>query len=183
MPIRRTMQQLILLAPSFPMGERICLRSGNWKTKGIGEEQVMQISTLTEAERDAFLAETRVATLSYLTRSGAPFSVPVWFEWDGTCAHIFADDYSMKVRSLSRDPRACLLVPRPAGEREEWVAIDGTITIKERGGFELAERLARRYWDLTDDYYSAALDEWRQAAESFVKLELVPSKIRSYATR
>ena len=143
----------------------------------------MEESTLSEAERDAFLAETRVATLSYLTRPGAPFSVPVWFEWDGTRANIFANDDSMKVRCLSRDSRACLLVPRPAGEREEWVAIDGTITVRKQGGFELAERSARRYWDLTDDYYSATLDDWRQIAESFVKLELVPRKIRTYVTK
>ncbi len=143
----------------------------------------MEVSTLTEAERDEFLEEPRVATLSFLTRSGAPFSVPVWFEWDGTKIHLFADDYSMKVRCLNRDPRACLLVARAAGEREEWVAIDGSITVRKEGGFELAERSAQRYWDLTDDYYSSALDEWRQAADSFMALELVPSKIRTYVTR
>lgn len=128
----------------------------------------MRDTTLSETERDAFLAETRVATLSYLTRSGAPFSVPIWFEWDGTRAHLFADKDSFKVRCLIQDPRACLLVPRPAGEREEWVAIHGTMSIKEESGFELAERSAKRYWDLTDDYYSTALDEWRQSVESFV---------------
>ena len=143
----------------------------------------MKESTMTEAERDAFLAETRVATLSYLTRAGAPFSVPVWFEWDGTRAYVFANGGSMKVRCLSRDPRACLLVPRPTGEREEWVAIDGTVTVSKKGGFELAERSARRYWDLTDDYYSTALDDWRQFVDSFVKLELLPTKIRTYITK
>ena len=143
----------------------------------------MEFSALTDAERDAFLAETRVATLSYLTRSGAPFSVPVWFEWDGTRAHIFTGDDSMKVYWLSRDPRACLLVPRPAGEREEWVAIDGAITVRKEGGFALAERLARRYWDLTDNYFSTALEEWREGADQFVKLELVPTRIRTYVTR
>lgn len=37
----------------------------------------MKESTMSDSERDAFLAETRVATLSYLTRTGAPISVPV----------------------------------------------------------------------------------------------------------
>jgi len=143
----------------------------------------VQETTLSEAERDAFLTETRVATLSYLTRSGAPFSVPVWFEWDGACAHMFANGSSKKIRCLERDPRARLLVPRPAGEREEWVAIDGTITIEREGAFDLAERSARRYWDLTNDYYASTLEDWRQAAESFVLMELRPSRIRSYVAR
>ena len=147
------------------------------------QEKLVEETTLSEAECDAFLSETRVATLSFLTRSGAAFSVPVWFEWDGTRAQMFAGGQSFKVRCLSRDPRACLLVARPAGEREEWVAIDGTITVAKQGAFELAERSARRYWDLTDDYYSTTLAEWRRISESFVKLELTPSKIRSYVTR
>lgn len=143
----------------------------------------MQETTLSEAERDAFLTETRVATLSYLTRSDAPFSVPVWFEWDGACAHMFANGSSKKIRCLERDPRARLLVPRPAGEREEWVAIDGTINIRREGAFDLAERSARRYWDLTNDYYASTLEDWRQAAESFVLMELRPIRIRSYVSR
>lgn len=143
----------------------------------------MESSTLSDAERDAFLSEPRVATLSYLTRQGAPFSVPVWFEWDGARAHVFAVDDSMKIRCLRLDPRASLLVPRPAGEREEWVAIDGHVTIETQGGFDLADRSARRYWDLSDDYHSATLDEWREIAERFVRLELTPSRIRSYVAR
>lgn len=143
----------------------------------------MEETTLSEAERDAFLTETRVATLSYLTRSGAPFSIPIWFEWDGSLAYMFANDNSGKIRCLEGDPRARLLVPRPAGEREEWVAIDGTITIEREGAFDLAERSARRYWDLTNDYYANTLEDWRQAAESFVLMELRPNRIRSYVSR
>ena len=142
----------------------------------------MKESNLSESERDAFLAETRVATLSCLTGSGAPFSVPVWFEWDGERAHMFAAETSMKVRRLRRDARACLLVPRPAGEREEWVAIDGTVAVGEEGAFDLVERSAKRYWDLTNEYYSSTLEDWRRIADEFVSLELTPDKIRSYTT-
>jgi nitroimidazol reductase NimA-like FMN-containing flavoprotein (pyridoxamine 5'-phosphate oxidase superfamily) len=137
-------------------------------------------TTLSEAERDAFLTETRVGILSYVTRSGDPFSVPIWFEWDGANALMFANENSMKVRRLERDPRARLLVARPAGEREEWVAIDGTISIKRERVFDLVERSASRYWDLTNDFHSSTLEDWRQIAESFVLLELRPSRIRSY---
>ncbi len=140
----------------------------------------MKETTLSEAERDAFLTETRVGILSYVTRSGDPFSVPIWFEWDGANALMFANESSMKVRRLERDPRARLLVARPAGEREEWVAIDGTISIKRERVFDLVERSASRYWDLTNDFYSSTLEDWRQIAESFVLLELRPSRIRSY---
>ena len=145
--------------------------------------KAMKHSKLTDAERNEFLAETRVATLSWLTRFGAPISAPVWFQWDGTRAHMFSAKDATKVRCLKRDPRASLLVCRPAGEREEWVAIDGRVVIGGQGGFELAERSAQRYWDLTDDYYSKALDGWRESPESFIELKLIPAKIRTYVTR
>lgn len=96
---------------------------------------------------------------------------------------MFASDSSLKVRRLRRDSRACLLIARPAGEREEWVAIDGRVTVSREKAFELVARSAARYWDLTDDYYSSTLDDRRQVAEEFVRLELVPGKIRSYVTR
>jgi hypothetical protein len=115
-----------------------------------------------------------------LDESGGPVAVPVWFEWDGRRAEMFTSGLAPKVRRLANDPRASLLVARAAGEKEEWVSVDGSIEIHEEGALELAERLAARYWDLGDADHRATLELWRKAAGVLRRLELVPERIRSY---
>jgi PPOX class probable F420-dependent enzyme len=138
------------------------------------------MATLDDAARDAFLAETRLGVLSTIADDGSPIAVPIWFEWDGKCARMFTSVTSPKVRRIQRDPRASLLVARPIGESEGWVAIDGRIEILDEGGIELAERLAARYWDLDDPERRGTLELWRKASQVLRVLELVPGAIRSY---
>ena len=137
------------------------------------------MTAMTPEAYQAFLAETRVAILTMLTEAGGPVAVPVWYEWDGQRARIFTGAESRKVRRLQRDPRVSLLVARPAGEPEEWVALDGTITIYPQGAIALAELLAERYWDLSNESHAATLQSWRDQAETLRVLELTPTKIRS----
>ena len=137
---------------------------------------------MTQEERDSFLAEPRIAILGWLTASGAPITAPLWYEWDGARAHMFAFEGSLKLRDLERDSRASLIVARPAGESEEWVAIDGVATVGRRGGFELCERLARRYWDLNEAPYPSELEQWRASADRIYRIALTPERIRSYVS-
>ena len=134
---------------------------------------------MTPAERDAFLAQVRLGILITLREDGSPVAVPVWFEWDGAAVRVFTSVLSEKIRRLERDPRASLLVVNHVGEPEAWVAFDGTVTIKIDGGIELAERLARRYWDLADPEHNAELERWRAAAGALRVLELIPARIRT----
>ncbi len=131
-------------------------------------------------DRDAFLSETRLGILTTMTRDSTPISVPVWYEWDGERAQVFSDASSAKVRRLRHDSRASLLVTNVLGEQEYWVAIDGTMAIGSEGAVELAERLAARYWDLSDPDRAAAEQGWRKHADALVLLELTPTRIRTY---
>jgi PPOX class probable F420-dependent enzyme len=134
---------------------------------------------MTDAERDAFLAKVRLGILSTLRDDGSPVTVPVWCEWDGAAVRSFTSAGSGKVRRLQRDPRASLLVVNNLDEPEAWVAFDGEVTITREGAFELAERLARRYWDLSDPERRATLETWRKAATALRVLELTPTRIRT----
>jgi PPOX class probable F420-dependent enzyme len=134
---------------------------------------------MTAAERDAFLAKVRLGILSTLRRDGSPVTVPVWFEWDGAAVRCFTSAGSGKVRRLQRDPRASLLVVNNLDEPEAWVAFDGEVTIAREGAFELAERLACRYWDLSDPERRATLETWRKAATALRVLELIPAQVRT----
>jgi len=105
--------------------------------------------------------------------------VPVWFDWDGKVVKMFAGDYTPKVRRLRRDPRASVLVTNRIDESERWVAFDGLVSISDTGGFELAERLAPRYWDLEDPARRETFELWRSARDAFCLLTLDPTRIRT----
>jgi len=137
------------------------------------------MASMTETERDQFLATTRIGIFATLRRGGFPVAVPVWFAWDGRVVRMFTSARSGKVARLRRDPRASVLVANSVGEREAWVAFDGTVTISSEAAIELAERLARRYWDMAEFARQATLSEWRRAAPSLRVLELAPQAIRT----
>jgi hypothetical protein len=93
---------------------------------------------------------------------------------------MFTSVLSPKVKRVQEDPRASLLVVNHPTEKEAWVAFDGALVIRDGGGLELAEELARRYWDLSDPNHRETLELWRKAAAALRVLELRPEKIRSY---
>ena len=138
------------------------------------------MAAMTPEACEAFLAQTRLGHLVMLTAQMVPLAIPIWFDWDGERARMFTSATSPKIRRLRNNPRVSLLVAAELGEKEEWVAIDGTMSIRSEGGMELAQRLAQKYWDLNDPDRAATLDLWRQQASDLRLLELVPSRIRSY---
>ena len=133
---------------------------------------------MTPEQRDAFLRETRIAKLATLNADGSPSIVPVWFEWDGSQAFVFTLDSSPKVRRIKRDARVALSVEQPVAVREAWVTIEGTASV-EPGGFELAERLAPRYYDA--ERSRSALESWAAQRDHWVVLRISPRRIRSSA--
>jgi PPOX class probable F420-dependent enzyme len=133
---------------------------------------------MSDTARDEFLADAKIAILA-TPADGPPLAVPVWFEWSDGRARFFSSASSPKMKRLARDPRASLLVANPAGEPERWVLIQGAVEVSEDGGFDLAERLAHRYWDMSDAGHAQTVEDWRGAAATLRVLEIVPGQIRS----
>ena len=129
------------------------------------------------AQRDAFLRETRIATLVSLHADGAPTAAPVWFEWDGAEARLFTSRRSPKIARLRADARVSLTVAEPVGGAEAWVTIEGTATVEDEGGMDLARRLASRYY--TPDRAAAALASWERMADEWVVVRITPTRIVS----
>ncbi len=136
---------------------------------------------MSDADRDAFLAVNRYGILSTLRRDGSPIAIPVWFDWDGSSVRMFTTAGSPKLRRLADDARASVLVTNHVDEKEKWVAFDGTVTVSDEGGLELAEKLARRYWDLNDPGRATALQSWSAMESEWRLLEMVTDKVRTYA--
>jgi len=138
------------------------------------------MSTMTKEYQEKFLIKTRYGYLTTLTNDGSPRTVPVWFNWDGHTVRIFTGINSHKAQRIKQNPRVTLLVASDLNEHEAWVSFDGTAKIRLDGGFELAEQLAQKYWDLSDSSRKATLDSWKTASEHLCVIELVPERIRTY---
>jgi PPOX class probable F420-dependent enzyme len=132
---------------------------------------------MSDAQRDAFLAERRYGILTTLRANGAPISLPVWYEWDGVTLRMFCHEASGKMKRLKHDARANVLVVNHPDEMENWVAFDGRITIREEGGLELAERVFDHYYPPGDER-RGALESWRKMKGEWRLLELTPESIR-----
>ncbi len=129
-------------------------------------------------ERDRFLAQPRIAKLCYLKADGAPTVVPLWFEWDGREARAFTSRKSPKIRHLQRDSRVALTVETATGEPEAWVTIEGKAVIED-GGWEVASRLAPRYY--SEEKARQTLESWAKGAGDWVTVRIFPDRIRSLA--
>ena len=135
-------------------------------------------------EIDTFLKEPRLAMLIYPGSRPAPTGVPVWFDWDGKMVRIFTSRTSPKVRQLTKNPNISVLVTNRVGEPEGWVAFDGKVAIKDFSAADWSNflnRVAPRYWDLTDPAYAKQIEGWQAVPEAFVTLELEPEVVRSGA--
>lgn len=108
-----------------------------------------------------------------------PAPRPVWFELtDADTLQIFSFASAARVRRLREAPRASIVVAAPVGEPEQWVSLEGSVTIHEEGAYELAERLAGRYYAEEPEKLSL-LDEWRDAG--LVRIVLTPERVQRYA--
>jgi nitroimidazol reductase NimA-like FMN-containing flavoprotein (pyridoxamine 5'-phosphate oxidase superfamily) len=128
----------------------------------------------------AFLARPLHGFLTVAGTAQPPQPRPVWFEAtaDGTVQFFTAPD-SPKVRRLSRDPRASLVVAAPVGERERWVSVAGRAVVEADGGHDLCSRLAARYWDLADP--GRAADLAAMLAEDQVRVVVHADDVRRTA--
>ncbi len=135
------------------------------------------MATMTTEQRDAFLAETRIAKLATINADGSPNIVPVWFEWDGAIARVFTSRTSPKVKRILADPRVALEVEEGVGVKEAWVSIEGTAEVVESGGLELARKLIDRYY--SPERVAEAWPGWEKMGDEWVVLAITPSRIRT----
>ncbi|MGC7096224.1 pyridoxamine 5'-phosphate oxidase family protein [Amycolatopsis lurida] len=138
------------------------------------------MSTTSLTEQDLELL--RRPLHGFLTVAAGPLPPqprPVWFEaTDEGTIELFTETGALKVRRLRRDPRASLVVAAPIGERERWVSVAGRTTLEPDGAYDLAKRLAVRYWDLDD---AARADELAGMLEvDLLRVVIHPETVARY---
>lgn len=102
-----------------------------------------------------------------------PAPRPVWFVLgDDNTIEMFSVAGTARLRRLEADPRASILVTAPAGEMEQWVAADGTVTLHTDGAHELATRLSERYW------HPGVVEDW--SGMELVRMVFTPRRVRRF---
>lgn len=133
------------------------------------------------AEDLALLTRPLYAFLTVAPRGDRwPAPRPVWYEvTDDGDLQMFTLPDAPKLDRLREHPRASVVVAAPVGEPERWVAVEGSVTVHDQGGIELANRLAERYWDLSDPSYQKVIDEW--TATGLVRIVVHPERVNRFS--
>ncbi len=138
---------------------------------------------MSDAERDAFLAEQRTCRVATISPDG-PHATPLWFVWDGGALWLYSIVRSQRWTDLQRDPRIGVAVDTGEQFLElRGVEVTGRVEIvgdvPRTGGADealaAAERgFADKYMDGADEMYHDGRHGW---------LRVTPSKITSWDFR
>ncbi len=86
--------------------------------------------------QDAFLAEPHVGVVASLRQDGRPYTVPVWFHWDGEDVWLAGTDSRVWCRQIRRDARVSLCIEALAPVAGH-IGIDGHAVVLDRDDFDI----------------------------------------------
>ena len=117
-----------------------------------------KMGALEDDEVEAFLAGSELARVACLKPDGAPYVVPVWYQWDGQDMWLVGRERAAWCKHMQNDPRVSIVIdaahsdPEQMGQSVELpkVFIEGTAEIVEEpnvGGkwVQVAEEMSYRY--------------------------------------
>ena len=141
----------------------------------------MTALSMSQAEREAFLAAEHVGVLAVESVDGPPVATPVWYLYEaGGDVLISTDTSTKKYRLMESAGRATLCAQREALPYA-YVSVDGPVTIEpstEEFRLEMAmryvdERFATGYVESTagDDHVMVRLSPQRWYTTDYAKLE------------
>ena len=106
------------------------------------------MAEMTDAERDAFLAERRVAVLAIERDGKGPLCAPVWYRRNGNGEFEMAmADQSAKAHRLRATGRATVCI-QDEGRPYRYVTAEGPVTVRvmpESERYEALRDIASRY--------------------------------------
>ena len=139
-------------------------------------------------EMDAFLASAALARLACLKPDGAPYVIPVWYQWDGEAIWFVGRERSVWCKYIQNDPRVSVVIDAPHSEPNEAgqsveipkVIMEGSAEIVEEpnvGGqwVQVAEEMSYRYLGPNGpEYLTGTIDQPRWL------IKLKPTWMRSW---
>src|SRR4051794_28949567 len=96
---------------------------------------------MTEAERDAFMADVHVGILAIARQDKGPLALPIWYQYEDGAVVIGMGGKSLKAKLLRAAGRATMTVQTEAPPYK-YVSVEGPVEIlqEQRDDFEMASR-------------------------------------------
>ena len=97
--------------------------------------------TMTDAERDAFMADVHVGILAIARQDKGPLALPIWYQYEDGAVVIGMSGNSLKAKLLRAAGRATMTVQTEAPPYK-YVSVEGPVEIlnEQRDDFEMASR-------------------------------------------
>ena len=144
-----------------------------------------------------FLDQPIAAVLSTLRRDGSPYTVPLWYLWEGEVpddihpirnppnghAWFLGGETSTWVRHLQQDPRMSLCID-VEGPPAKHVGIDGTVEVlsgADTDPWPIMRRLVEKYVGRGDPANDEAVDQYMESTQSMtpVLFKVTPTRWRA----
>jgi nitroimidazol reductase NimA-like FMN-containing flavoprotein (pyridoxamine 5'-phosphate oxidase superfamily) len=97
--------------------------------------------TMTDAERDAFMADVHVGILAIARQDKGPLALPIWYQYEDGAVIIGMSGNSLKAKLLRAAGRATMTVQTETPPYK-YVSVEGPVEIlqEQRDDFEMASR-------------------------------------------
>jgi PPOX class probable F420-dependent enzyme len=132
------------------------------------------------ADMQKFLAQPRIAVLSYIRADGRPNQAPIWYDYSDDTLRMTIFTGSAKHRALAKDARVCVTIQ---DERPPYraVIIDGTLELADAPeddtlAFDMAVRYFGKY--AAGEYWKMTEEERKETGMTI--LTLVPSEVKGF---
>ena len=134
--------------------------------------------SMTKRQIDKFLAGPNIARVATVKKNGAPFVVPVWYEWDGKDCYIVGRESSSWMENIENEPRVTVLIDTDVWPTSK-VVIEGEVEIVGRSAedwVEIGKKMVKKYVGpgAGMSYLQGSLDQPR------VTMRITPVKITTW---
>jgi PPOX class probable F420-dependent enzyme len=135
----------------------------------------MSKTSMTKAEREAFLAETHVGVFSVTEPERGPLTIPVWYHYEpGGVVRFTTGGGSKKAKLMRASGRASILVQTEAPPYK-YASVEGAVRIAGEPDYERDVRaMAMKYLgkEMAEAYLVSIATEY----EDIVLVELTPER-------
>lgn len=138
---------------------------------------MLDLTTEWGQHADQRLRTNKIAWLTTVGSDGRPYTVPVWFLWEGNTALIFSQPKKQKVRNLRKNARVTLALDETK-EGEDVVIVEGIAELLDDSDVSATlPTYVEKYDKMMQDMGSTPK---AMAASFSLGIRITPTKIRSY---
>jgi PPOX class probable F420-dependent enzyme len=139
---------------------------------------MLDVTKLWGQHAEQRLRSNIIAWLTTVGSDGRPYTVPVWFLWDGNTILIFSQPRKQKIRNLRNNARVTLALD-DTRQGEDVVIVEGTAELLDNPDISvMLPEYVEKYGALIQGLgWTPAL----MAADYSVGIRVTPMKFRSWA--